>query len=179
MLPSTSRPQERAEEELRRRVAFDDLIRRTFTSFMEIAPDDSTSPEQFDAAILVALAEVGRFWGAARSYILERSDDETALSTTYEWCAEGMPPRPSRASGSSNGSGAVGDRADRRGRCGASPGHDDIPPDIASQLALIGCVGVHSMVMLPVLTQGGVVGVVGLDWTRPSSGLESRKRSHS
>ena len=164
-------PQERAEEELRLRVAFDELIRRTFTSFMEIAPDDSTSPEQFDAAILVALAEVGRFWGAARSYILERSDDETALSTTYEWCAEGIAPTSEELGEIPTAAvpwviGQIGG-----GDVVQVPSLSDIPPDVASQLALIGCVGVRSMVMLPVLTLGGVVGVVGLDWTRPSSGL--------
>ena len=54
-------PQERAETELQRWVAFDRMVHRIFTRFIEIAPDASVTPEQFDAAILKALGEIGRF----------------------------------------------------------------------------------------------------------------------
>lgn len=165
-------PQARAEAELRRRVDFDDLIRRTSTSFIQIEPDDSTSPEQFDAAILVALGEVGQFWGAARSYILERSDDGSALSITYEWCAEGTEARTDELQEVPTAEVPWVIRQIGGGDVVQIQSIDDIPADIASQLTQIGCTGMHSIVMLPVLTKGGVVGVVGLDWTRRASELE-------
>ncbi len=109
-------PRERAEEELLRRVAFDHLTHRLFTHFIEIAPDDSTSPEQFDAAIREALAEVGRFAGAARSYILEKSHDERALRKTYEWCADGIQPTIDLLRGDTDRGRSVGDGTNRSGQ---------------------------------------------------------------
>ena len=164
-------PQERAEAELRRRVAFDELIRRTSTSFIQIAPDDSTSPEQFDAAILVALAEIGQFWGAARSYILERSDDGAILSTTYEWCAEGTAASTEDLLEIPTAKVPWVIAQIGEGEVVQVQSIDDIPADIAAQLAQVGCADMHSMVMMPVLTKGGVVGTVGLDWTVRTSEL--------
>jgi signal transduction histidine kinase len=165
-------PQERAEVELRQRVAFDSLIHRTFTSFIEIAPDDSTSPRQLDDAILAALAEVGRFTDAARTYILEKSYDGSSLSTTYEWCVEGTVPTVDGLAGISTATipwlmGQI-----ETGQPVHVPAIDDLEPEIALELKQFGCVGIRSMVNLPLVTRGRVVGVVGFEWTRPSGQMK-------
>jgi signal transduction histidine kinase len=167
-------PQERAEVELRRLVAFDSLIHRTFTTFSEIAPEDSTGPKQLDEAIQAALATVGRFADAARTYILEKSDDGTSLSTTYEWCADGtLPTVDERREIATATIPWVVDQIE-----GGKPVHigaiDDLEPDIAVEFRRLGCVGVQSMVNLPLVTRGRVVGLVGFEWTqRPTQiGIE-------
>ncbi len=162
-------PQERAEVELRRRVAFDNLIHRTFTSFIEIAPDDSTSAKQLDAAILEGLADVGRFTEAARTYILEKSDDGNSLSTTYEWCSEGTVPTAEGLGEISTVSIPWVMEQIEAGKLVHAPAIDELEPEIALQLRQIGCVGIRSMVNLPLVTRGSVVGVVGFEWTQPSS----------
>jgi signal transduction histidine kinase len=162
-------PQKRAEGELNRRVAFDNLIHRTFNSFIEIAPDDITSPKQLDTAILEALAEVGGFTEAARTYILEKSDDGDSLSTTYEWCAAGTAPTTEELREISTAAIPwVMDQIEE-GKPVHIPAIDDLEPDIASQLRHFGCAGIRSMVILPLVTRGRAVGAVGFEWTRPSS----------
>jgi signal transduction histidine kinase len=162
-------PQKRAEGELGRRVAFDSLIHRTFNSFIEIAPDDITSLKQLDAAILEALAEVGGFTEAARTYILEKSDDGDSLSTTYEWCAAGTAPTTEGLREISTAAIPwVMDQIEE-GKPVHIPAIDDLEPDIASQLRHFGCAGIRSMVNLPLVTRGRVVGAVGFEWTHPSS----------
>ncbi|HUP15769.1 MAG TPA: GAF domain-containing protein [Acidimicrobiia bacterium] len=163
-------PQKRAEGELGRRVAFDSLIHRTFNSFIEIAPDDTTSPKRLDAAILEALAEVGGFTEAARTYILEKSDDGDSLNTTYEWCAEGTAPTTTERLREISTAAIpwVMDQIEE-GKPVHIPAIDDLEPDKASQLRHLGCVGIRSMVNLPLVTRGRVVGAVGFEWTHPSS----------
>ena len=164
-------PQQRAETELHRRVAFDRLAHRIFTEFIEIAPDDSATPEQFDAAILQALAEVGRFGGAARSYILEKSDLGDVLTNTYEWCAEGVEPVPAMLREIRRETIPwVIDQIDD-GRVLHVPALGDLPPQIAPQVETFGCKGIQAMVNLPMTSRGHVVGLVGFDWTDSSSEL--------
>ncbi|MEX1125256.1 MAG: GAF domain-containing protein [Acidimicrobiia bacterium] len=164
-------PQERAEGELRRRVAFDHLIHRILTQFIEIAPDDNTPPEQFDAAIRQALAEVGHFAGAARSYILEKSDDGGVLTNTYEWCAEGIEPTieglreiPAESVP------WVMDQIEE-GRVVQVPVIDDLPPEVVSQLENFGRQGIRSLVNVPMTSRGRVVGLVGFDWAHSPAEL--------
>ena len=162
-------PREQAEAELRSRLEFDQLTHRLFTHFIDIAPDDSTSPEQFDAAIREALAELGEFAGAARSYILEKSDDEGALRRTYEWCAEGIAPTLDLLRDIPTASIPWVMEQIEVGRAMHVPDIDDLPIQAASELVHIGCHGIRSIISLPMTTRGEVVGLVGFDWTNAST----------
>lgn len=158
-------PQERATAELQRRIEFDRLVHRTLTQFIAIAADDATTPEQFDAAILQALGEVGRFADAARSYILEKSDAGDVLRNTFEWCAEGIEPTIEglREIPTATVPWLI-DQIDE-GRLVKVLAIDDLPPQVASQLESFGCKGIQAMVSLPMTSRGRVVGLVGFDWT--------------
>jgi signal transduction histidine kinase len=161
--------QRRAETELRRRVAFDSLIHRAFTTFIEIAPDDSKGPKQLDGAILEALAEVGRFTEAARTYILEKSDDGTSLSTTYEWRSRETGPTIDGFRDISTAAIPWVVEQIEAGKPVHVPAIDDLEPETASQVRHLGCTGIQSMVNLPLVTRGLVQGLVGFEWTQPSS----------
>ncbi len=152
------------ETELRARIAFDDLINRIFTLFIEIAPDDGTTAQQFDAAMSAALAEVGSFFGAARSYILEKSGDGSALVSSYEWGAQAggitsdsrheipVESVPLIVAQIESGAPAVF----------AAP--EDVPPALAAELEAFDRGGAQSMANVPLRTRGVVIGVVGCDW---------------
>jgi signal transduction histidine kinase/GAF domain-containing protein len=49
------------------------------------------APEQIDAVILRALAQLGHLFGAERASVLELAAQTGLLSTTLEWCADGIP----------------------------------------------------------------------------------------
>lgn len=164
--------QRRAETELRSRVAFDDLINRTFTSFIEIAPDDSTTPDQFNTAIRGALAEVGGFLGASRSYILEKTDDGGALVNTYEWSADGIESAidglreiPIETVP------WVMDQIES-GKVVQVTAIENLAPQFASELENFGRSGIRSMVNVPMTTHGVVVGLFGCDWIQPYEQLD-------
>jgi signal transduction histidine kinase len=158
-------PQERAESELHRLVTFDRLVHRIFTQFIEIAPDDSATPEQFDAAILQGLGEVGRFAGAARGYILEKSDIGDVLNRTYEWCAEGVEPVPDEIrTVPVEAVPWMMEQVDE-GKVFIMPAVGELPPQVVSQVVGFGCDGIRAMVCLPMSSRGHIVGVVGFEWT--------------
>lgn len=156
--------QRRTETELRSRVALDDLIHRIFTHFIEIAPDDSTTRKQFDAAIREALAEVGGFLGAARSYILEKTDEGGALVNTYEWSAEGIEPAVDRLREIPIETVPwVMDQIES-GKVVQVTDIENLAPQVAAELEIFGRSGIRSMVNVPMTTRGVVVGLFGCDW---------------
>ncbi|HET7846433.1 MAG TPA: GAF domain-containing protein, partial [Acidimicrobiia bacterium] len=158
-------PQERAESELQRWVAFDRLVHRIFTQFIEIAPDASVTPEQFDAAILKALGEIGRFAGAARAFILEKTDEGDILNQTYEWRADGIGPvRDGVRAIPVESVPWMMEQVDK-GKMLYIPAVEALPPGVIAQIVGFGCEGLRGMVCMPMSSRGRVAGVIGLEWT--------------
>lgn len=76
-----------AEEEVRYRMEFENLITAISTSFVNLAP------REIDAGIDSALNVIGEFVEADRCYLFQFSKDATRMSNTYEWCADGIEPQ--------------------------------------------------------------------------------------
>jgi len=165
-------PQERAESELQRWVAFDRLVHRIFTQFIEIAPDASVTPEQFDAAILQALGEFGHFAEAARAFILEKSDAGDLLNQTYEWRADGIAPLRDGARAIPVESVPWMMEQVDNGKTLYVPAIEALPPQVRAQIVGFGCEGVRGMVCMPMSSRGRVVGVVGFEWTDSPTEME-------
>ncbi len=72
------------ELDLERRSELEELVARISLSFVGLAPDE------LDQAITSALAEIGRFVGADRSYVFLYDHQAGTASNTHEWCAEGI-----------------------------------------------------------------------------------------
>jgi diguanylate cyclase (GGDEF)-like protein/PAS domain S-box-containing protein len=70
---------------LARLLAFESLLNRLFSRFVSVAPQD------LEPALDHTLAELGRFVGADRSYIIRYDHDDRTTSMTHEWCAPGVP----------------------------------------------------------------------------------------
>ena len=73
-----------ADEELRYRNEFEDLITRISIRFINLPA------EKVDRGVNEALRSIGRFAGVDRSYIFLMSDDGSRTSNTHEWCAPGI-----------------------------------------------------------------------------------------
>jgi PAS domain S-box-containing protein len=79
--------QKLAEAALAERVSFEELLVRASAALIH-----AEEGEGLDAAINQVLAEIGRFSGVDRSYIIRVSEDRTTTSNTHEWCAPGVSP---------------------------------------------------------------------------------------
>ncbi|NWJ98472.1 MAG: PAS domain S-box protein [Chloroflexi bacterium] len=71
-----------AEEALQYRLKFEELIASISTSFINV------SASEIDDEINQALALIGQFCGADRSYIYLFSEDRTLLNNSHKWCEE-------------------------------------------------------------------------------------------
>ncbi|MBE0687024.1 MAG: PAS domain S-box protein [Anaerolineaceae bacterium] len=78
--------QKLAEDELKHRVAFENLILSLAMKFINLNPDD------LDNAVNAALKDIGEFTGMDRSYLFTFSDDHKYMTCEYEWCAPGISP---------------------------------------------------------------------------------------
>ena len=78
---------QRMSEALAYRAEFHRLISTLSTSFVRLAPAD------LDDAINDALRRIGEFAGVDRSYVFQFSDHDERMDNTHEWCAEGIEPQ--------------------------------------------------------------------------------------
>lgn len=79
------------EEELRRRLQFEELVTSISTDFANLHADE------LDGGIERALAGIGHFTEADRCYIYLFHDGGRRMSKTHKWCADGIDPDQSWA----------------------------------------------------------------------------------
>ena len=77
----------KAEEKLRRRAEFEQVISRISSRFIRLGS------ENLDEGIQQALEEIGEFADADRSYMFLLRKDGQTMDNTYEWCREGIEPQ--------------------------------------------------------------------------------------
>jgi PAS domain S-box-containing protein len=73
-----------AEEALQHRMAFEEMLTKISTQFINL-PVDAIEKE-----FRTALAEVGRFTGVDRCYVFEFTPDKALVNCTFEWTAKGV-----------------------------------------------------------------------------------------
>ncbi len=76
----------RAQAALQERLSFERLVTNISTEFINLEPD------RFDDGIDMALAAIGEFTGSDRSYVFKFSDDGARMTNTHEWCRTGVAP---------------------------------------------------------------------------------------
>jgi PAS domain S-box-containing protein len=77
----------RAEEALRRQVAFDELISKILARFA------TCLGSEVDTSVIAALQATAEFIGVDHAYVIVLSADRTTWSTTHEWCGPGISPQ--------------------------------------------------------------------------------------
>ncbi|MGB3511724.1 MAG: PAS domain-containing protein [Microcoleaceae cyanobacterium] len=75
-----------AEVALESQVALEQLVSSISTSFINL------DPEQIDSSIELALQQLGELTGADRSYMFLNNEEQSYITNTHEWCAEGIEP---------------------------------------------------------------------------------------
>ncbi|MCT7949688.1 PAS domain S-box protein [Ancylothrix sp. C2] len=76
--------QKYAENSLKYRIEFENLITNLSTKFINLAANE------IEAGINHALQEIGIFCGVDRSYVFRFLEDQSFLQNTHEWCAAGI-----------------------------------------------------------------------------------------
>ncbi len=148
------------ERELRRRIEFERLVTDISTQFIRLAP------EEIDAHIDRALATIGRFVGADRSYVFRFSPDGRRMTNTHEWCAEGIRPAVHRIRDVSVEAfpWIVGRL---RNREVVQVSHaEQLPPVAAAERREFAAQGIRSLVNVPILLGEAVFGFLGFDAVR-------------
>lgn len=141
--------------ELRRRALFEDLVARQSTRFITLPL------EQIRPGIDAALAEIGEFAGADRSYVFEEDHDRGESSCTHEWCREGIPSGMKQIQRSPHDEYSWGHRQ----LAGQKPivAHTlaDLPPEAAAERAACKALSVRSLLVVPMVFGGQMLGSVG------------------
>ncbi len=77
----------RAQQKLKHRAKFENLLRELSGRFLETRSDD------IDGIISEALADLGEFLELDRTYVFKFDWEGEVMNNTHEWCAEGVEPQ--------------------------------------------------------------------------------------
>ena len=157
------------ENQLRRRANLEALIVQLSTQFI------NTPAEDVDASIEDALESIGSFIGADRSYVFQFRGEgpprEQVTDNTHEWSAEGIAAHKARLQGIP---------------CASLPWWIDqltrlepltissvaeLPPEAAATRAVLERQNIRSLVVVPMVWEGTLIGFVGFDVVRPETEL--------
>jgi PAS domain S-box-containing protein len=146
--------------ELRRRVAFENLVSTISTDFINRAPED------IDEGISQALEAVGKFMNVDRSYVFLFSRDRRTMDNTHEWCAKGITPQIERLKNVAVDDLEWSNEILLRGDVLHIPSVADLPPEASAEQAMFEAQGNQSLVAVPLVYQGETIGLVGFDAVR-------------
>jgi signal transduction histidine kinase/DNA-binding NarL/FixJ family response regulator len=148
------------EEELRRRVLFEDLLVDATAAFFR-APET-----RHDELVDDALRRVGTFAGVDRAYIFRWSADHTAMSNTHEWCAPGISPEKDNLQDLPVSVVPTWSRTLLRGESIYIPRVSELPDTWAQERAVLEPQGIQSLIVLPIRFEGVDLGFIGFDAVR-------------
>lgn len=155
-------PAESANEALRYLANFAGLITALTGRFVVLGP------ESLDEEITTALREIGEFAAVDRSYVFQFSGDGTRISNTHEWCAEGIEPAINFIQDTPVEEFEWAMSRFLRGEVLYIEHVADLPPDAAKVKVELQRQGIQSLINLPLICGGNVLGFVGFDSVRHS-----------
>jgi sigma-B regulation protein RsbU (phosphoserine phosphatase) len=152
----------RAEKQLRHRAEFENVIASLSTEFINLPV------EEIDAGINRALHVIGEFVGVDRGYLFLYSEDNRSLYSTHEWNREGLPPATPRQDEfhASEFAWAVTHLRSPQPLIVNTPA--DLPEEAAAERRLMEVQGVQSLVIVPMIAKGRVIGTVAFLAVRES-----------
>lgn len=151
---------QRAEEQLRRRVAFEKLISSISSNFINLAP------EQVDEGINQTLRAVGEFAAVDRCYVFLYAPDGKTSSNTHEWCAEGVGPQKGNFQLVPVESTPWFTEQMLSQKVIYLESLDDLPPEAAVERQVLGDQSILSLVAVPMVYRNATVGFLGFDSVR-------------
>lgn len=151
---------ERATDELRERLAFEELITELSTKFVTIGAD------RLDAALNEALAAIGQFSGVDRAYIFRFTTDRTAMDNTHEWCAEGIEPQIDMFQGFPLEALPWWTARLKERNVIHVRDVEELPPEASAEKDVLRQQDIQSVLAIPMVCEDTVVGMVGFDAVR-------------
>jgi PAS domain S-box-containing protein len=148
------------EEELQYRLKFQNLVTQISSQFINL------HPAQIDDEIDHTLQQIGEFVDADCSYVFLYSDDKKTVTCTHEWRAEGIERRAERIENVPVETYPWGTKKFlSRGKL-VIPRVCDLPPEAIREKQRFEQQGIQSILALPMIIGGRVIGVVGLESVR-------------
>jgi two-component system cell cycle sensor histidine kinase/response regulator CckA len=150
----------RMEQALRYRADFETLMASLSSDFINLASD------RIDHGIRQALQAIGEFSGVDRSYVFLRSDDQSTVTNTHEWCGPGIEPQKDKLQQLSvDVFPWMRDRLERFEVIHV-PRLADLPPEAAAERRYLEGLGTRSCVCVPMVYGSSVIGFLGFASTR-------------
>ncbi len=154
------RERKQAEEALRYRVGFENLVTSISTSFINLAS------QEIGMGINSALERLGRFADVDRSYVFTFSDDGREMSNTHEWCAPGIEPCIQRLQKMPVDSLPWFYQRMKSFDVFHITDVSKLPPEAHAEKSEFEDEGIQSLIIVPMVSQRSLTGFVGFDSVR-------------
>ncbi len=156
-----------SEAEFSFQAGFQRLIARLSTEFINLGFGN------IDQCLDELLRTIGEFFDVDRAYLYEFSDDYQRMTNTHEWCRAGVPAlKDSQKDVTIEHFHWWQDQIEAMvsdNRVVFIEDVDRLPPEAASERALLQAQGVSSMFSVPIRVRGRVIGFFGVDSLRRRS----------
>jgi PAS domain S-box-containing protein len=152
--------QKMAEDELKYRSAFENLILSLATKFINLPPED------LNTAICEALKSIGEFTVVDRSYLFSFSENLETLTCTHEWCAPDISPQIQYLRQIPVAHLQWSNNQIFNGEVLHIPSVSQLPPEAQNEKIEFTRQGIQSLLAVPMEYQGKVIGLLGFDSVR-------------
>ena len=149
-----------AESALRERTLFENTITGISTQFINLAPGE------IDDGIVRALRTLGLATGVDRSYLFQFTGTHSEMSCTHEWCAKGIEPQIDHLQNMPVDALSWSNTRILRGDILHIPRVADLPPEAEAERIEFTRQGIQSLVVVPMMYRGEIVGFIGFDSVR-------------
>ena len=145
------------DRQLKRRLGFEQVVSSISSTFIHAGPED------VDAAINDALRQICEFNGVDRSYVFMFSENGTIMSNTHEWCAPSVTPEIDNLQNLPSNIFPWWMQHLRQLKAVAIPNVAELPPEASSEREILEQQDIQSLLVLPIHSQGKLMGFVGFD----------------
>ncbi|MBP1908652.1 response regulator [Methanolobus bombayensis] len=120
-------------------------------------------PGDVDLAIDMSLMEIGTLCGASRSYLFFISEDGASMSNTHEWCSEGVETQKDELQELPSDMFPWWMSKLKNDEIINITDTSSLPPEASAEKEILEMQDIRSVLVLPVFTEGNLIGFVGLD----------------
>ncbi len=145
---------------VKHRLELERLVATISARFIDLGPDE------LDRGITYALEAIGEFAGVDRSYVFMASADGRLMDNTHEWCAAGIEPQIQNLQGLPAAAFPWWMDTLRRFETIRIPRVADLPAEASAERDLLAGQGIQSLVAVPLISAGRVIGFLGFDSVR-------------
>lgn len=143
------------EESLKHRIEFEKTVANISKRFVILS--------NFDNAVSLSLADIGKLSGASRSYLFQLRDNGNIMDNTHEWCDEGVSPEIQNLQNLPSSIAPWWMASLHAGGVIHITDVSKLPPEASAEKELLEKQDIKSLVALPVYTEKELTGFIGFD----------------